>query len=254
MEYYVLASGSKGNCSLVVSKDTKILIDCGCSKKYIRESLMKIGYTIEQLDALLLTHSHSDHIRSVEMFADVPVYAPFEVMNRRDEIDVVPYQSFQIGTFTICPLPLSHDAGPTVGYVFKDEHEKLVYVTDTGYFNEQNISYVENANYYIFESNHDIPTLMATNRPQFLKARILSNYGHLCNEDAAAILSRIMGENTTEVVLAHISQEANTQKLAYDCFVQELHLVGFPIQQLKIHAAGQFELYYGGQVKQQMIG
>lgn len=230
------------------------MIDCGCSKKYIRDCMAEIGYSMDQLDALLLTHSHTDHVRSVDLFADIPVYAPFEVFNRKDEIDVVPYQRFQIGQFFICPLPLSHDAGPTVGYVIEDSQEKLVYVTDTGYFNEHNIPYVENANYYIFESNHDIPTLMATSRPQFLKARILSNYGHLCNEDASAILSRIIGERTTEVILAHISQEANTRKMAFDCFVQELHLIGFPLKQIKIHAAGQYEMYHGGRKKEKISG
>lgn len=246
MQYYVLASGSKGNCSLIVSKQTVIMLDCGCSIAYTNRCLEKIGYSMNDIDALLLTHSHSDHIRSIDRFHHVPIYASFEVLNRRDEREVVPYQEFTIKDIRIMPIALSHDTESTVGYIFNDGNEKLVYVTDTGYVSERNIPYLMDAEYYIFESNHDIPMLMATKRPQFLKARIVSNYGHLCNEESAQILSRCIGKHTKEIILAHISQEANTQQMAYDCLMRELHLVEFPLEQLKVHAAGQYEIIKGG--------
>ena len=246
MKYYVLASGSKGNCSLIVSNETIIMLDCGCSKKYINDSLKELNYTLDDIDALLLTHSHADHIRSVDVFTQIPVYASFELLNRRDEIEVVPYQSFQIKDVNITPIALSHDTESTVGYIFDDGSERLVYVTDTGYVSEKNIEYLLNADYYIFESNHDIPTLMATRRPQFLKARIISNYGHLCNEEAAQILSRCIGANTKEIVLAHISQEANTQEMALNSLLHELHFIQYPVSKLKIYAAGQYEIIRGG--------
>lgn len=246
MKYYVLASGSKGNCSLIVSNETIIMLDCGCSKKYINDSLKELNYTLDNIDALLLTHSHTDHIRSVDVFTQIPVYASFELLNRRDEIEVVPYQSFQIKDMNITPIALSHDTESTVGYIFDDGSERLVYVTDTGYVSEKNIEYLLNADYYIFESNHDIPTLMATRRPQFLKARIISNYGHLCNEEAAQILSRCIGTNTKEIVLAHISQEANTQEMALNSLLHELHFIQYPVNTLKIYAAGQYEIIRGG--------
>lgn len=246
MQYFVLASGSKGNCSVIVSNETVIMLDCGCTKKYILDSLKQIGYSLEDVDALLLTHAHTDHIRSVELFQELPLYASFEVKQRRDEIAVVPYQDFMLKDIRITPIALSHDTESTVGYIFDDGKERLVYVTDTGYVSERNLAYIKDAEYYIFESNHDIPTLMATRRPQFLKARIISNYGHLCNEEAAQILSRVIGKRTKEIVLAHISQEANTQKMAYDCLLQELHEVQYPVEQLKIYAAGQYEIIKGG--------
>ena len=249
MKFYVLASGSKGNCSLIVSNDTVIMLDCGCSKKYILDSLKSVGYDVSDIDALLLTHSHTDHIRSIEAFQNLPIYASFEVMNRRDEMEVVPYQEFNIKDIRVMPIALSHDTESCIGYVFNDGKETLVYVTDTGYVSEKNISYIMDADYYIFESNHDIPMLMATRRPQFLKARIISNYGHLCNEEAAQILSRCIGKNTKEIVLAHISEEANTQDMAYNSLLHELHLIQYPVQNLKIYAAGQYQIIKGGDLK-----
>ena len=246
MKFYVLASGSKGNCCVIESNDTVLMIDCGCSKKYIQDSLKSIGLSTENLTALLLTHAHTDHIRSVDGLANIPVYASFEVLNRRNEVDVVPYEPFEIQGIQITPLALSHDSESTVGYVFDDGIERLVYVTDTGYVSERNIEYILNANYYIFESNHDIPMLMATRRPQFLKARIISNYGHLCNEESAQILSRCIGSNTKEIVLAHLSEEANTPSIAYNCLMQELSLIQFPVGNLKVYAAKQFEIIKGG--------
>ena len=246
MKFYVLASGSKGNCSLIVSNNTVIMLDCGCSKKYIQDSLKSVGYDVTNISALLLTHSHTDHIRSVDAFSSIPVYASFEVKNRRDETEVVPYQEFIIQDIRIMPIALSHDTESCVGYVFSDGNETLVYVTDTGYVSEKNIEYIMNADYYIFESNHDIPMLMATRRPQFLKARIISNYGHLCNEEAAQILTRCIGNKTKEIVLAHISEEANTQNMAYNSLLHELHLIQYPVQNLKIYAAGQYQIIKGG--------
>lgn len=246
MKYYVLASGSKGNCSLIVSRNTVIMLDCGCTKKYIYDNLAKLQYRLDDIDALLLTHSHTDHIRSVDAFTQIPLYASFEVMNCRNEIDVIPYQSFQIKDVRVTPIALSHDTESTVGYIFDDGDERLVYVTDTGYVSEKNIEYIINADYYIFESNHDIPTLMATKRPQFLKARIISNYGHLCNEEAAQILSRCIGDKTKEIVLAHISEEANTPEMALNSLLHELHFIQFPVHALKLYAAAQFEIIEGG--------
>ena len=246
MKYHVLASGSKGNCALIKSDDCCIMIDCGCTKKYILEKLQELGMTVNDIDALLLTHEHIDHIRSISSFETLDVYCPFELKERRGESIITPYVSFNIKGLNILPIALSHDTKDTVGFIIEDDEQKLVYVTDTGYISDKNIEYMKDSDYYIIECNHDIATLFATNRPQYLKARIISNYGHLCNEDCAEALCQCVSNRTKEIVLAHISQEGNTTDLAYNTVVETLSSIGINTSNLKITAATQFGLINGG--------
>ena len=155
MEFNVIASGSKGNANIVRTRTTNILIDCGITGKYLRDSLAKMDMDISDLDAVLVTHSHSDHIRGLKAVAKVPLYASFEVRGRMDEIPVEPYQPFMIGDIEVTPIKLSHDAPETVGYILKAD-ETLVSITDTGYISQRNRELIRNAEYYIFEANHDL--------------------------------------------------------------------------------------------------
>ena len=246
MQYYILASGSKGNCAIIKTAKSCIMIDCGCTKKYLEEALTQINLKLSDIDAVVLTHEHSDHIRSINMFQKFPVYCPFELKEKRGEILVTPYQEFIIEDVNIFPIALSHDTEQTVGYIICDDKDKLVFVTDTGYISERNIDYMKDANYYVIESNHDISMLMATNRPHYLKARIMSAYGHLCNDDCGEILCQCVSEKTEEIVLAHISQEANTKELAYNTVVEQLSQINYPVSKKTIKAMSQFEIFLGG--------
>jgi phosphoribosyl 1,2-cyclic phosphodiesterase len=213
LRFYLLESGSKGNCFLLEAEDTAIAIDCGGAAGYLKGAFSSVGFKPEQLDALLLTHSHSDHIARLKMFKKNRIFAPFGLEDY-DCTPVTPYHLFEIGALRIAPIPLSHDV-LTCGYLILYQNQKLVYVTDTGYFRDNDLELIKNADYYIFESNHDPEMLMRTDRPFLLKQRILSDRGHLSNQDSAAILSKVVGENTKQVVLAHLSEEANTPELAY---------------------------------------
>lgn len=253
MEIDLLCSGSKGNSCLVRSEHASILIDCGpTTKRYLMSALDETGQDPHTLDALFITHSHSDHIRQLRHLADLPVYAccSLRVKNPKGEevpLDLHPvkfYQKIQIQDLEITPLPLSHDAGPTMGFVIECGREKLVYITDTGYINASLMPWLKDADYYVFESNHDVHQLMSTNRPLWLKQRILSDEGHLCNEEAALILSRCITSRTRKVVLAHLSEEANTPGLALDAMHQRLQAEGLSFPQLKIEAACQFEILH----------
>jgi len=247
MIYSVLASGSKGNCSVIQLGETRIVIDCGSTKKHLTHSFHNIEVDYSQVDGLLITHSHSDHISQIKMFKEAAVYAPFEIESRPDMIQVTPYQSFMIKDVEILPLPLSHDSGSTVGYVITHNNEKLVYMTDTGYVRSQDYRFIEGADYYIFESNHDPELLMATFRPVYIKHRILSDNGHLCNEDSALILSRVISDNTKEIVLAHLSEEANTELLARTTLMEKLYKTHPSYSStISIRCAKQFELLVGG--------
>ena len=123
-----------------------------------------------------------------------------------------------IKDITITPLLTSHDATNPCGYMLDDGKERLVYMTDTGEFKQENLAYCKNPDYLVLESNHDIQMLMLTHRPQLLKDRIMSEHGHLCNEDSAYAALDIIGDRTKAIYLAHLSEEANTPEKALETY------------------------------------
>ena len=246
MRYHLLESGSKGNCLTVGSGPTTIIIDCGGPKKYLADCFESLHIDYQQAAGLLLTHQHTDHIKQLAMFDRLTVYAPFEVRSVSDEHLVIPYQPFGIANLTITPLALSHDADITVGYIIDDGNEKLVEITDTGYVSQANEELIRNADYYIFESNYDTEMLMHSERPAYLKARIRSDIGHMCNQDAAVCLCRVIGSKTKEITLAHISQQTNTVETALYSLKNEMLARKIGQRGLLVRAAEQFKIYSGG--------
>lgn len=155
MKFALLASGSKGNCCLIKHKDTKLVIDCGTTRKYLKSCFEQISYDPMQSNALLITHTHSDHIAQMKLFDPIPTYATQDIATSHLH-GIRPYDRFELQDFRITVLPMSHDCEGTVGYVIETEDEKMVYVTDTGYIKDEVKEYIRNADYYVFESNHDI--------------------------------------------------------------------------------------------------
>ncbi len=250
MRVDLLASGSKGNACLVREGDTVILIDCGPSSwRYLNTKMKEAGVCKEDLNALLITHSHGDHIKQLNRFGGVPVYTccPLKAKTSKGEIvsldlrKLTPPARFTIGDLRVMALPTSHDSGPSMGFVIEGKCEKLVYMTDTGYVPEAILGALSDADYYIFESNHDLEKLNATQRPFWLKMRIASDTGHLCNQDSARILCSCMTERTKRIVLAHLSEEANTPELALHTLYERLEYTHVSNRHLVIEAAGQFE-------------
>lgn len=245
MKFALLASGSKGNCFLYYDENTRLMIDCGTTVRYLKGCFESLNTKISDLDAVLITHNHSDHISQIRKFSGRPVYAPVRISGI-DVIPVRPGEKFHIEHVTATPLVLSHDAGPTVGYILETWQSKLVYITDTGYLKDEYLPAIRGADYYILESNHDVEMLMETSRPQYLKARIFSDTGHLCNEDCASILERAVTDRTKAVILAHISQEANTREQALAVTAERLRRSARARRDLIIAAAGQYEMIKGG--------
>ncbi|MBE6121487.1 MAG: MBL fold metallo-hydrolase [Erysipelotrichaceae bacterium] len=245
MRFALLASGSKGNCFLFYDENTRLMIDCGTTVKYLKSCFESLNTKISDLDAVLITHNHSDHIAQIRKFADRPVYSPVQISGI-ETIPVRPGGKFHVEHVTVTPLALSHDAGPTVGYILETWQNKLVYITDTGYLKDEYLPLIRGADYYILESNHDVEMLMGTSRPQYLKARIFSDTGHLCNEDCAAILEKAVTQRTRAVILAHISQEANTREAALAVSAECLRHCPGVRKDLIIAAAGQYEMIKGG--------
>lgn len=248
MKFALLASGSKGNCCIVTHKNTNIVIDCGTTKKYLMSCFDQLSYDYKHSDALLITHTHTDHISQLNMFDGVPTYATSFVKSNQYR-PIVEYESFFLRDVLVTAISLSHDCERTVGYILEADGEKLVYVTDTGYVKDEAKAYLKNANYYIFESNHDMQMLMETNRPMYIKQRILGDSGHLCNEDSARVLSEIIGDQTTEIVLAHLSEEGNSAKQALSILKAQLIDKEIEIAHKKMAAAKQYEIYIGGNQK-----
>ena len=246
MEFALLASGSKGNSFVLLDEDTKIMVDCGTSKKHLLSSLARIDVKKEELDALLITHDHSDHVSQIRHFADTAIYSPVEIPDM-ETFSVRPMQKFNIGSLVITPIALSHDARNTTGYIFESGTEKLVYITDTGYVNRKYYPLLEDMDYIVLESNHDVEMLMKSRRPYYLKSRICSDEGHLNNEDCAAILDSIITKRTKMVVLAHISQEANTREKALEVTCEVLKRRKNTLNpELIVSAAGQYEMIRKG--------
>lgn len=249
MKFHLLASGSKGNCFVLQEGNRTIVIDCGSTKKHLVSSFHDVNINIDDVDLVLLTHNHTDHIKQLKLFENSLIYSPVFLEERKDARILRPRSYFTIDqTIKVTSIPLSHDADVTLGFIIENKKEKLVYITDTGYIKDEYTELLYGADYIIIESNHDVGMLMKCNRPYYIKSRIQGEYGHLNNEDCANTLEKIVSSNTKEIVLAHISQDANTYEKALEVSVN--HLLKYKKDELnndlRIVAAKQFEIVSGG--------
>ena len=227
MKVCVLSSGSKGNCTYVETKENKILIDIGTSSLYVEKTLQSIGVKPDSIDTILITHAHIDHVGGLKVFCKKynPLVYISEKILKESNLNITNICTDEIVNINnkIKSLKLSHDVTDIRGYVIEDEDSSMVYITDTGYISENNFENIKNKNLYIFESNHDVEKLMNNpNYPHHTKIRILSDKGHLSNKDSAYYLSRLIGDNTKYVILAHISEQNNTEELALETLKETL--------------------------------
>lgn len=246
MYYKIIASGSKGNATLVVSNNTVILVDLGITLKWLNEALTSLSMTLKDIDAVIFTHNHSDHLNGLKAISPKKMYALERTLPGSLSNVVELYKPFYINEVKITPFPTSHDATNPCGYVIEDEEDKLTYLTDTGVFLEESLKVNQNPTYLIIESNHDIQMEMKTNRPLLLKQRILSDKGHLSNEDSAFASIQIMGDRTKEIVLAHLSEEANTPEVALEAYRTVFNYKGVDITKYCVRCANQYEALIGG--------
>ena len=224
MRAIILGSGSKGNSTLLIGKNKKILIDVGFSYPKMLKDLNSFGVKPSDIDAILITHTHTDHIGGLNTFIkknNTVVYTNEKMLP--ELLKIVPEELLKIGEdeynideFNIEVIHTSHDAVGSVGFVINNDNSSLVYVTDTGYINKTNLKKLINKNVYIFESNHDIKMLMTGPYPYILKQRVLSDKGHLSNELSGNYLNEIIGKNTKRIILAHLSEINNTPEIALD--------------------------------------
>ena len=234
MEFHILASGSKGNATFIYDQQCGILIDCGITRKQLLFKLNQLGFQENDITYVFLTHDHYDHNKNIHIFDAGKIYSAKKNIKDLDEYHtLVPYTHRQFGVFDVFTLRTSHDG-----------QEQLLYMTDTGYVSQKNRQFMKNLDYYIIESNHDIEMLMATKRPMFLKNRILNDMGHLNNEYSAHLMCEVIGEKTKEIVLAHLSQEANTEELALATYRQVFQEEQIAFSNIKV--ASQIDVVSGG--------
>jgi phosphoribosyl 1,2-cyclic phosphodiesterase len=220
VRFSVLGSGSKGNCTLVESGSTRLLIDNGFSGKEILKRLTSLGLAPEMLTAIVVTHEHEDHVKGVGVLArrlNLPVYAN-ESTHRAAErrIGNLPLprefgvgESFVINDLQLHPFSVSHDTVDPVGFVVSDGQSTLGYCTDTGKITRLIRYHLQKCQALVLEANHDVQMLHEGPYPIPLKQRVLSNRGHLANTDAVAFAACLAQDQLEVLVLAHLSEVNN---------------------------------------------
>jgi phosphoribosyl 1,2-cyclic phosphodiesterase len=220
----VLASGSKANAILICEDKTKILIDAGLGIRNMTAALNEVRVRPTEISALLITHEHTDHVRGLAKLLErghMPVYASAETLDAVDfmlpariRTTAMNGDSVEIGAFAVHGIPVPHDASGPMAYHLQTGAHRITLATDLGEVPPELSEVLAHSTALIFESNHDEKMLREGSYPDFLKARILSSYGHLSNRQSAEALSECKGNGLRVVVLAHLSDENNLPELA----------------------------------------
>ena len=221
MKVSVIASGSKGNCCYIETKETKILIDIGLNCITTERKLLEKNIDPDEIEGIFITHTHKDHIDGLRVFNKKHKAKAYltETMYKELNQELKNYEfigeTTKIKDITITAIKTSHDAEDSNGYIIENEDKQIVYITDTGYINIKNHKKLKDKTMYILESNHDVEMLMNNpNYPYHIKQRILGDKGHLSNKDSAYYLKKFIGQNTKHIILAHLSEHNNTDVLA----------------------------------------
>ena len=237
MRLVSIASGSSGNCIYVGSENTHILVDAGISNKRIEQGLNEIGLKGSELQGVVITHEHSDHIKGLGVLArrhGVPIYATGETLEEISGMKslgeypkellrpISPDVDFTIGDLELQPFSIDHDAANPVAYRVKHERKSVAVATDMGHFDQYVIDHLQGLDALLLESNHDVNMLQTGPYPYYLKRRILGDHGHLSNENAGRLLSYILHDNMKQILLGHLSKENNYEKLAYETVKLEI--------------------------------
>ncbi len=246
MVFSLIASGSKGNSLLIKEGESAILIDTGIALSRITSELKEYKLTLEDIDAFFYTHDHSDHYQYYRSIPSSKVYALKNAIDRDSYNIINMYEDTAIDDLTITPIATVHDSIYGCGYVVKGKDSKLVYLTDTGSFETNNLPFMKDPTYLILEANHDIGMLERSNRSRALKDRIEADTGHLCNEDSASIAVETVGPHTKEIILAHISEECNTPELALEAYKKMFRFKHININKYVLRCAKQHEPLRGG--------
>ena len=231
MTIHTLASGSEGNCLLLSDGGVHLLLDAGISTRRIKAGLLQLGLTMADVDGVLITHEHSDHIKGLGVLSrkyEIPIYGTRETL---DEIaaagslgkfdrglltPVCPDLDFMVGDLTVKPFKIDHDAANPVAYRVQNGEKSVAVATDMGHYDQYTIDHLLDLDAVLLESNHDLHMLETGPYPYYLKRRIMGDYGHLSNENAGRLLNCILNDKLKHILLGHLSKENNLPELAYE--------------------------------------
>lgn len=222
-----LASGSSGNSIYLGTENTKILVDCGISFKNLKERLSKIHVGIDQIDAILITHEHADHIKGLEMIVKklgIPVFcngdtakAICQTITERPKFKIFcTGEEFSYSDIKVHPFSIQHDTVDPVGFTFAFNDMKIGLCADLGFATKLVAMHLKDCDYLYLEANHDEEMVHSSPRPLLYKQRVLSRQGHLSNTSAGELLLEIYSERLKHVYLAHLSSECNTKETALE--------------------------------------
>ena len=224
-----LGSGSDGNITYIETQNAKVLLDIGVSALEATKRLALLKVLPEQINAIIISHEHSDHIKGVDTFATkykIPVYVPTKgksalckKLKKSDLIDIIEFDDFdfKINDLTISNFPLPHDSEYCSGFSFLENKKKVSILTDLGHTNSEVLSRISGSVLVYLEANHDLDLLRLNRKyPEALKRRILGKKGHLSNLSAAEVIKKLAEGGTKQIMLSHLSKENNTPQLAYD--------------------------------------
>lgn len=250
MRLLSIASGSSGNCIYVGDDTTHILIDAGISGKRIEAGLNMVGVSGKDLDAVFITHEHIDHISGLGVLSrkyDIPIYATEGTLRGiryakslgyiSDDLfaRIHPNEHISIGSLLVSAMPISHDAAEPVCYKVSNDKSCLAVATDMGCYTEETVEALSGMDAILLEANHDVNMLQVGPYPYYLKQRILGNKGHLSNESAGKLLSRIAHDGLKHVLLGHLSRENNLPQLAHEAVRLEITMGDNPYQASDFH-------------------
>ncbi len=240
-----IASGSSGDCIYVGSEAAHLLVDVGISGKKTEQGLKELELTGRDIDGILITHEHADHIQGLGVISrkyEIPIYATKgtigaikncsglgsvdEGLFREVEED----RKFTIKDLTINPMRISHDAAQPVAYRIAYGNKKVAVCTDLGVYNDYTVECLRGMDALLLEANHDVNMLQVGPYPYYLKQRILGDRGHLSNENTGRLLCRILHDRLKCVLLGHLSKENNLPELAYESVRMEINMGENPYQ------------------------
>lgn len=243
MRFTSIASGSSGNCTYVGSDNTHILVDAGISRKRIEEGLKELELSFNDINAIFVTHEHTDHIAAIRMILkkyDIPVYATegtiagIRATDKNCElsdklfIPVKADQAVVVGDMTINPMTISHDANEPCGYRVYCGDKKIGVATDLGCYTDYTVDALSGCDALLLEANHDVRMLQTGPYPYYLKSRILGDHGHLSNDKSGELLCKLLHDRMKGIFLGHLSKENNMPELAYETVRVEIEMADIP--------------------------